>query len=125
MIASEPIGWVNTGLPLVVLAGLAVVFPRVLVSDETRSQRAVFGAVAVSALGVLVAGAVVFGVVYGLRGVGVGAAFADAPAATTLFFGRLSAMAALLWAPILALVWFAMAQSVEVRRGEDVMRGAS
>lgn len=125
MIASEPIGWVNTGLPLAVLAGAAVVLPRLVVPGDTRSQRVVMVSVLVSAIALLLLGAAVFAVVYGVRGVGVGAAFATAPMAACIFFLRLSAMAALLWGPVLALVWFAMAQAVEVRRGEDVMRETS
>lgn len=125
MIATEPIGWVNTGLPMAVLAGAAVILPRLVAPVETRSQRAVVASVLISAIGLLLLGAAVFAVVYGAGGAGVGAAFSAAPLATSVFFLRLSAMAALLWAPVLALVWFAMAQAVEVRRGEDVVRGAS
>jgi hypothetical protein len=125
LIASEPIGWVNTGLPMAVLAGAAVILPRLLVPGDTRSQRAVTVSVLSSAVGLLLLGAAVFAAVYSAGGAGVASAFSNAPMATGLFFLRLSAMAALLWVPVLALVWFAMAQAVEVRRGEDVMRGAS
>lgn len=124
MIASEPIGWVNTGLPLVVLAGLAGVLPRFLVSGDTRSQQAVMVSIFGSAVGLLISGGLVFAAVYGLGGVGIGAAFSNTPVATGVFFLRLSALAALLWGPVLGLVWFSMAQGVEARRGADIARGA-
>jgi hypothetical protein len=123
LIASAPIGWLNTGLPMAVLACAAVVLPRMLVSGGTRSQRAVTGSVVVSAIGLLLLGAAVFIAVYSAGGAGVAAAFSSAPLPTALFFLRLSVMAALMWGPVLALVWFTMAQAVEARRGEDVMRG--
>lgn len=123
MIVGEPIGWINTGAPLALLAGLAFVLPQYIVPRETRSHRAVMVTILVSGVGLLVAGVGLFGLVYDLRGAEISLAISMAPLATALFFLRLSVMAALLWGPILALVWFTMAQRVETRRGEDIMRG--
>lgn len=125
MIQPEPIGLLNTGLPAIVLAALAVVLPRLLVATDTRSQWSLAIAIAASAIGLLVVGALIFAATYKLEGTKVGAAFAEDALLTARYFGRLSAMAALVWVPVLALVWFAKAQAVEKRRGEDIMRTRS
>ncbi|MGJ8584367.1 MAG: hypothetical protein ACSHXD_09770 [Marinosulfonomonas sp.] len=125
MIATAPIGWLNTGLPVAVLALAAVLLPGRFVAANTRSHQAVVIAIALTALVTILLGAAVFAMVYWLSGAGVAAALSDAPLATTLYFFRLSLMAALLWGPVLALVWFSMAQSVEKRRGQDIARGSA
>lgn len=122
MIATEPIGWWNTGAPLVLLCALALALPRLLVARATRSHRDVAVAVAVTAGLVLVAGEAVFALIYGLRGVGVWEAFMQAPLVTGGFFLRLSAFAALVWGPLLALIWLGLAQGVEKRKGEDLVK---
>ena len=123
MLQPEPIGFLNTGVPLVILGLLSVGLPWVLVRKGTRSHWEVGLSIWASAGFLLLAGAGIFAAVYGLRGIGVGAAFTAAPLATAWFFLRLSGYAAMLWVPVLALVWFAMAQRVEKRRGEDLARG--
>ena len=120
MIETGPIGFWNTGFPLALLGGLAVVLPRLLVARATRSQRAVAIAILLAALLLLVAGAVVFAVIYAASGVSVWAALAEAPLATVWFLLGQSLVAAVVWGPVLALVWFGMAQGFEKRRGEDV-----
>jgi hypothetical protein len=118
VIEAEPIGLWNTGFPLVLLAGLAAGMPWLLAGRQTRSQREVAIVIWASAGVVLLAGAAVFAAVYGARGVGVWAAMGAAPLATAGFFLRLSGFAALVWGPILALVWLGLAQGVEKRKGE-------
>ncbi|MDJ0825249.1 MAG: hypothetical protein QNJ16_07085 [Rhodobacter sp.] len=125
MIQAEPIGLWNTGLPLVVLGALAVALPWLLVRRATRSHREVAVTIWSSAGLLLIAGAAVFAVLYAVRGAGVAAALAEAPLATAWFFLRLSGFAAVVWAPLLGLVWLGLAQGVERRRGEDVARGKS
>ena len=122
MIETGPIGFWNTGFPLALLGGLAVVLPMLLVARATRSQRAVAIAILLAALLLLVAGAVVFAVIYAASGVSVWAALAEAPLATVWFLLGQSLVAAVVWGPVLALVWFGMAQGVERRKGEDVAR---
>jgi len=122
MIGPAPISWSNTGVPLGVLVLGALVLPRVLSPRETLSHRGVALAMAGTIAVLLATGAAVFGLAYGYGGAAVGAAFSANGAGTVLFFVRLSLKAALFWGPILALVWFAMAQGVEKRRGEDVAR---
>lgn len=121
MIEAQPIGWWNTGFPLVLLGGLAAVLPRVFVG-QTRSQAVVLLAILASAVVLLAVGALVFMGLYGWRGVSVWAALGSAPMATGGFFVRLSGFAAMVWGPVLALVWLGLAQRVETRKGEDVVR---
>jgi len=125
VIQPEPIGFLNTGLPVVVLAGLAVVLPHLLVSADTRSHLVVAAGMAATAIALLSIGAAIFALAYGLRGGNPGEAFAAEPSATLGYFLGLSAKASLIWLPVLGLVWFAKAQAVEKRRGEDVARTGS
>ncbi|MAQ85270.1 MAG: hypothetical protein CMH12_18765 [Maritimibacter sp.] len=116
---TAPITFFNTGLPLIVLAALAIVVPLVMVPRGTRRQWEVAVAIWASAGMVLLAGAVVFAVIYALGGIGVAEAFGDAPFATGLFFLRLSGTAAVAWVPVLLLTWLGLAQLVEKRKGRD------
>lgn len=124
MIQPEPIGWVNTGMPVVVLAGLAVGLPRLLVASETRSQVAVSFGIGLTALALLVVGGLLFAAIHVMRGNDVAGAISADTALTLGYLGGLSAKATLIWGPVLALVWFSLAQRVEKHRGEDVARGA-
>lgn len=122
MISPEPVGFINTVAPLLVMAAGAVLLPGWLTARATRSHRAVALGVGLTAAGLTLVGAVVFAAIYGWQGALVGAAFGQNPTGTTLFFLRISAKGALVWAPVLALVWYVAAQAVERRRGEDIAR---
>ncbi len=116
------ISFVNTGLPLVILGALAALLPFALVPSGTRRHwQAAVGVWGTAGI-VLLAGAAIFGVLYGIAGAGVGAALGDAPLATGAFFLKLSAHAAVAWGPVLALTWLVLAQRVERRKGEDAAR---
>ena len=117
MITPLPIGLVNTVLPIAVLAVLAIVMPRLITGGETLAHRRVIVAVVLSTLLLIALGAALFAMAYGMRGVPLFGTFAQAPLATGAFFLRLSALAALIWLPLLALVWYSLAQGVEHRRG--------
>ncbi len=121
MIQPQPIGLLNTALPLAVLVAGAALLPGLL-AGTTLSRWRVAGAVVLAALVLLVAGAAIFVLVYALGGARPGAAMAQAPVAVTLFFLRLSAKAALLWGPVLALAWLVLLQGLEKRRGEEMAR---
>ena len=121
MIQTEPIGLMNTGLPVALLIALAWILPRML-TGRTRSQLRLALAILASALAVLLAGGVIFAVTYMLRGADVTAPLTEAPMTTGLFFLRLSALAALAWGPILVLNWLVMATALETRRGQDIVR---
>ncbi len=122
MIGREPISLLNTGLPLLVLALLAIALPVLLVPKSTMRHWEVAVAVWASAGFLLLAGAAVFGVIYGLGGVGVKTAFAEAPLATSWFFLKLSGYAAVAWVPVLGLTWLTLAQRVERRKGEEALK---
>lgn len=122
MIRAEPISLLNTGVPLAALGALAVLVPMLLVPGRVRSQVEVALGVWGAAGIVLLAGVAVFAGVYAAQGVGVGAAFGEAPLATGWFFLKLSGKAAVLWGPVLALAWLGLAMRVEKRKGEDRVR---
>ena len=115
MIEPEAIGWWNTGFPLVLLAGLAITVPRLLAPKSTPSHGAVLVAILGSVVVLLLAGALIFAGIYSARIDGIWSTFTQAPLATLVFFARLSIYAAMLWVPILALVWFGLAQGVAKR----------
>lgn len=119
---SEPISLLNTGVPLIVLGALAVLLPLMLVPRGTRKQWEVAVAIWGAAGLLLLAGGAVFAAVYAVEGIGVGAAFGEAPLATGWFFVRQSGLAAVAWVPVLLLTWFGLAQRVEKRKGEDRVR---
>lgn len=125
MNGSGAISFVNTGLPLVILGALAGLVPFALVGRKTRRHWEVAVGIWASAGIVLLAGAVIFGLLYGVGGVGVGTALGTAPLATGAFFLKLSGYAALAWGPVLALSWLVLAQRVERRKGEDKARKGS
>jgi hypothetical protein len=120
MITAEPIGFLNTGVPVLVLIGVGLALPRTLAGTTTLSHKRVVAAVALTVGALFLICAAMFAAVYAWGDADVAAAFAIAPIATGLFFARLSAMAALIWVPILGLVWFGLAQRVEARRGHEI-----
>jgi len=114
---TDAIGWWNTGMPLVVLGVLALILPRVFVGRRTLSQgRVAFGILA-SALVLWIVGAVIFAGFSADGGARVFEAWRAEPRLTAVVFLGKSAYAALVWVPVLALVWFALAQAVEARKG--------
>ncbi len=119
MMASQPIGLANTGVPVALLAAGAAWLPRLL-AGRTLSQARLAMAVALTALLLIALGAGIFALLYALEGAPVARALAgDAVGLLSFFFG-LSLRAALFWAPVLALVWYVLAQGVERRRGEAI-----
>lgn len=122
MTAAQPITFVNTGLPVILLCGLAALLPRPIAGRSTRRQADLVKAVVIVAAITLATGLVLFALIYVTSGVPVGAAMAKAPGATISFFLRRSALAAIAWAPILALTWYVLAQGVERRKGADQAR---
>ena len=122
MIEAEPVTWTNSVLPMAIIGVAAVVIPWLLVKRATRSQREVALTIWASAGLMLVVSGAVYAGLYAQRGHDVGGAFSTAPLATSWFFIGLAGYAAILWVPILGLVWFSMAQAVEKRKGEDIAR---
>lgn len=125
MFALDSIGLLNTGVPLAVLAVLAVLIPRVVVDQKTRVHGKVALGIGLSAVLVFVAGYVMSVLLTNLRGVHAMALGSTPELGTPVWMhARLSMMAAIVWAPILGLVWFGFAQGVEARRGQDMAAGS-
>lgn len=104
-------------LPVLGLAALAVVLPVVFVPRDTRSHVRVSISALTSALILLVLGAILFAVFYQMRGHDVLTPLSTNGLGTAWFFLIRSAQAALIWGPVLAIVWFSLAQRVEKNRG--------
>ena len=102
------------------LAGLAVVLPRWLVPAETRSQRCVMLAVMKTAVLLWVLGAALLVAIRAMGGGDALAAFTIAPMMAVALFLWRSALMAMIWGPVLVLVWLTLAQRVERRKGEDL-----
>lgn len=124
MIVLDSIGFVNTGLPLIVLGVLAVLIPRYVIDRETRSHGDVFRGICRTVIFLLSVGFLMSYVLTYTRGVHALALGSSPELGTALWMhSRLSLMAAIVWAPILGLVWFGQAQGVEARRGQDIAVG--
>ncbi len=123
MFVIDSIGFFNTAVPLGILALLAVLLPRVLVDRETRSHGKVLHGIALSAAFLVAIGFMISIGVTQMRGFEAVGHFEIDPLGAAWVHLRLSLMAAIVWAPILGLVWFGHAQGVEARRGQDVAAG--
>ncbi|SFK92953.1 hypothetical protein [Shimia haliotis] len=122
MFVLDSIGFVNTGLPLIVLGVLAVLLPRLVVDGDTRSHGKVAAGIGVCAVILFAVGYAVSYVLTHTRGVHAMALGSSPELGSALWVhSRLSLMAAIVWAPILGLVWFGQAQGVEARRGQDLV----
>lgn len=124
MITAQPITFLNTGLPVLLLAIAAWVVP-VLFGRAAADQQALMRGIVASALIILLLGSVLFAGIYQVGGIPVADAFADAPLSVGGFFARTSLTAGIIWGPVLALSWFVLAQGVERRKGEDRARRGS
>ena len=121
MIPTQPITFLNTGLPVMVMA-LAAWWVPLYLSRRAHSQQALMRAILTSALSVLIMGAVIFAGIYQAGGIPVLAALLDQPTVVGGYFARLSLIAGIIWAPVLALAWYVLAQGVERRKGEAIAR---
>ena len=117
MLSTDSIGWWNTGLPLVVLGALAAMLPLVFGGRRASSQGRLAFAILSSATLLLIIGALIFAGFSADGGARVLEAWEAEPKLTAAVFLGMSAYAILVWGPILALVWFALAQGVEARKG--------
>lgn len=118
-----PVTLGNTVLPLALVLVAVIGLPAMLVR-RGRSQRALLLAVLVTALAALVLGAAILFLQYVRLDPAQGGLFAADPLGRGLFFLGRSALLALFWAPVLALVWIMRAQGVERRKGLEMGRGA-
>lgn len=115
----------SVALPVICLGLAALILPRVLTPMDTRSHRRLAVSILVSALLLLLIGAALMAALYHNGGQPVGAVLTQAPAVGALFFLKRSAMAALVWGPVLALNWIGLAQRIEMLKSRDGMREES
>jgi len=119
MFVIDSIGFWNTAVPVLLLAGLAVLLPRVLVDRETRSHGKVLHGIMLSAAFLLAIGFLISIALTQMRGFEAVGHFEIDPLGAAWVHLRLSLMAGIIWAPILGFIWFGHAQGVEARRGQD------
>jgi hypothetical protein len=120
MFVLDTIGFWNTAVPLGLLMALAVAIPRVLVDHHTRSHGKVVHGITLSAAFLVAIGFVISVAVTQMRGFEAVGHFEIDPLGAAWVHLRLSLMTAVVWAPVLGLVWFSHAQAVEKRRGLDL-----
>ncbi|AJE45504.1 hypothetical protein [Celeribacter indicus] len=114
----------SIALPVLLIGLAALVLPGLLTPRGTRSQRRLALSVLSSALVLLALGAVLFGLLYARGGSPVLVALREAPGPTLVFLLRRSALAALVWVPLLALSWLGLARRIETLRTRDGIRAA-
>ncbi|WP_373050450.1 hypothetical protein [Thalassovita aquimarina] len=122
MVHIEAISWVNTVFPLSALVLLALILPRYLVDRTTRSHLKVAKGIAIATAFMFFAGGVISMALAQMRGFDPEQHLLQYPMEALKIHGRLSAMSALIWAPVLLLVWVGHAQGVEARRNRDMIR---
>ena len=118
----QPIGFLNTAAPLLVLMASALVAPRLFVDRATLSHWDVGRGMLFSAALLTGFGVALLAVIYQWGGSNVWGAFLVGPGATLVELLSVSFKASLFWAPVLVIVWFSLAQGVERRRGEEQAR---
>jgi hypothetical protein len=118
----QPIGFLNTAVPLVLLMAGGLVAPRLFIGRATLSHWDVGRGMLFSAALLTGFGVALLAVMYQWGGSDVWGAFLVGPGATLVELLRVSFKASLFWAPVLAVVWFSLAQGVERRRGEELAR---
>ncbi|MBO9399669.1 hypothetical protein J7399_09010 [Shimia sp. R9_1] len=123
MFVIDTIGFWNTLVPLAVLGLLAVLLPRVLVDRETRSHGKLLHGIALTAAFLVAIGFMISIAVTQMRGFEAVGHFEIDPLGAVWVHLRLSLMTAIVWGPVLGLVWFGLAQGVEARRGQDIAKG--
>ncbi len=108
---------VSTLLPMMTLGALGAVVPIALAGRFDDTLAGLGRALAVSVLALVVAGSVLFVLLYGDQGVGIADLMAR-PGAAVRHFVLLGLKSALVWGPVTALAALVLAQGVERRRGE-------
>ena len=111
----------DLALVLVAMLALVIFVPGRVIPAETLSQRAVALGVLATAVLALVAGGVVFFLLYARLNPGQATLLLENPLDRVGFFLGRSALVAMLWGPVLGFVWLRQAQGVERRRGERIV----
>lgn len=107
----------STLLPLITLGALGAFVPIACAGRFEDTLAGLGRALAVSVAVLVVAGSVLFVLLYGDQGVDL-AAFTDRPVAAIRHFAGLGLKSTLVWGPVMALTALVLAQGVERRRGQ-------
>ncbi len=108
---------IATLLPMITLGALGAVVPIALAGRFEDTLGGLWRALAVSVAVLILAGSVLFVLLYGDEGVEV-SALGSHPGAAIRHFAALGLKSALVWGPVMALTALVLAQGVERRRGE-------
>jgi len=111
---------VNTGLPLLIIGGLAAVLPWALTPRKTRSHGRVLVSILLSVLLLLAASAGIFAL-FDKRSLPDGQGLAEQGAVAWMYL-RTSLAAVAVWGPVLVFIWLGLAQRVERVRNRDIVR---
>jgi len=114
MTLPDPLGFgLGLLLPAIVLGGLAIFVPRALFVRMKPTLFSVGLNLLASGFLLVLAGAVCFAMMYALQAPGVGGALLAEPVSAIAQFLKLGISSSLIWAPILLLVGFGLAQRTE------------
>lgn len=113
-------GIIETSLPIAIIGVAAIILPRLVVPQDTRSHRTVFARYAIVIVLLLILGPALYAL-FDTRGLYEAGSLAEALQILRIIF-RQSLTAAIIWVPILVLNWFGSAQRVEAMRGQDMLR---
>ena len=101
-------------LPIATLCGLVILLPWLLLPRGSTSQPRLAGVILATALTTCCAGALILAFLHASLNGGLGAA---SPLSLALHFLARSTLFAMLWGPLLALVWLIRAQEMNRRIG--------
>jgi hypothetical protein len=110
----------NTGLPLLIIGGMAAVLPWLLTPRETRSHGRVLVSVVASASLLVGLSAGVFAL-FDKRSLLGGQGLVGQGAVVWMYL-RTSLAAVAVWGPVLVFIWLGLAQRVERLRNRDIVR---
>lgn len=112
--------FVNMIIPIAVMAAAALALPYLLTPRETRSHKRLVLSMAATALVLILLGPILY-VVFDPRDIYDAASLAEMRVIGRIVFVE-SLTAAIVWVPLLFLVWIGRAQQVEKLRGQDMLR---
>ena len=104
----------NLIMPIATLCGLVILLPWLLLPRDSTSQRRLAGVILATALTTWIAGALILATLHAALNGGLGA---EPPPSLALQYLARSTLFAMLWGPLLALVWLVWAQEMNRRIG--------
>jgi hypothetical protein len=107
----------NAGLPMLIIAALAVLLPGLFAPKLNTSQRSLAWAIFKTAVICYAVGAVISAILYASINNGTWTEFLQDPIGRSNFYLSRSIWFSILWLPILLFVWLIRAQRVEATKG--------